>query len=194
MIRHFGITALGEAPAVKDVIASGRIDAAQVYYNMLNPSAGETMPPAWTGHNLDNLIAACRAHEVGVMNIRAFAAGVIATDQRTGPRSDHHRRNPNLGRRTQSARGAGRFGPRTRHAGANRDSVLAEQSGHRLRRGRHGRISPSRGSDHRRGNGSAATRPPSTNCARSTPRISAAFNRTVRRRARRVFGINSHSD
>lgn len=84
LIRHFGITALGEAPAVKDVIASGRIDAAQVYYNMLNPSAGEAMPPAWTGHNLDNLIATCRAHEVGVMNIRAFAAGVIATDQRTG--------------------------------------------------------------------------------------------------------------
>jgi len=84
VIRHFGITALGEAPAVKQVIASGRIDAAQVYYNMLNPSAGEAMPLAWTGHDLSNLIADCREHKVGVMNIRAFAAGVIATDQRTG--------------------------------------------------------------------------------------------------------------
>ena len=58
--------------------------AAQVYYNLLNPSAGEAMPPAWTGHDLGGMIADCREHNVGVMNIRAFAAGVIATDQRTG--------------------------------------------------------------------------------------------------------------
>lgn len=84
VIGHYGITALGEAPAVKEVLRSGRIDAAQVYYNMLNPSAGEAMPPAWTGHDLGGLIADCRDNDVGVMNIRTFAAGVIATDQRTG--------------------------------------------------------------------------------------------------------------
>ncbi|HEX9646753.1 MAG TPA: aldo/keto reductase [Alphaproteobacteria bacterium] len=84
LVRFLGITALGEAPAVREVIGSGRIDAAQVYYNMLNPSAGEDMPEAWTGHNLSGVIAACKQADCGVMNIRAFAAGVIATDQRTG--------------------------------------------------------------------------------------------------------------
>ncbi len=84
LIRYCGITALGEAAAVKEVLASGRIDAAQVYYNLLNPSAGEAMPPGWTGHNLENLIATCRENEVGVMAIRALAAGVITTDERTG--------------------------------------------------------------------------------------------------------------
>jgi D-threo-aldose 1-dehydrogenase len=84
LTRFIGITALGDAAACRQVIASGRFDSAQVYYNLLNPSAGQTMPPPWHGQNFGGLIAACRAHGVAVMNIRVFAAGVIATDQRHG--------------------------------------------------------------------------------------------------------------
>jgi aryl-alcohol dehydrogenase-like predicted oxidoreductase len=84
LIRHMGITAIGEAASVCEVIRSGRFDSAQVYYNLLNPSAGRHMPAAWTGHNLAGIIAACREHKVAVMAIRIFAAGIIASDQRTG--------------------------------------------------------------------------------------------------------------
>jgi len=84
LIRHMGITALGEAASVCEVIGSKRFDSAQVYYNLLNPSAGRSMPKAWTGQNLGGIIAACRANGVAVMVIRIFAAGVIATDERTG--------------------------------------------------------------------------------------------------------------
>jgi L-galactose dehydrogenase/L-glyceraldehyde 3-phosphate reductase len=87
MIRHMGITALGEAPAVCRVIDSGRFDSAQVYYNLLNPSAGQAMPPAWTGQNLGGIIEACRKQDMAVMAIRIFAAGVIATDERHGRES-----------------------------------------------------------------------------------------------------------
>ena len=87
LIRYMGITALGEAPAVCEVIRSGRFDSAQVYYNLLNPSAGRSMPPAWTGQNLGGIIEACRANGVAVMAIRIFAAGIIATDARTGRES-----------------------------------------------------------------------------------------------------------
>ena len=87
LIRHMGITALGEAASVCEVIRSGRFDSAQVYYNLLNPSAGRTMPKAWTGQNLGGIIAACRTHNVAVMAIRIFAAGIIATDERTGRES-----------------------------------------------------------------------------------------------------------
>jgi D-threo-aldose 1-dehydrogenase len=87
LIRYMGITAIGEAPSVCEVIRSKRFDSAQVYYNLLNPSAGRSMPPAWTGHNMEGIIEACRAHRVAVMAIRIFAAGVIATDQRTGRES-----------------------------------------------------------------------------------------------------------
>ena len=87
LIRYMGITALGEAPSVCEVIRSKRFDSAQVYYNLLNPSAGRKMPAAWTGQNLGGIIEACRANEMAVMAIRIFAAGVIATDQRTGRES-----------------------------------------------------------------------------------------------------------
>lgn len=87
LIRHMGITAIGETASVCEVIRSGRFDSAQVYYNLLNPSAGRSMPKAWTGQNLGGIIEACRANNVAVMAIRIFAAGVIATDERTGRES-----------------------------------------------------------------------------------------------------------
>ena len=87
LIRHIGITGLGEAASVCEVIQSRRFDSAQVYYNLLNPSAGRSMPKAWTGQNLGGIIEACRANHVAVMAIRIFAAGIIATDERTGRES-----------------------------------------------------------------------------------------------------------
>jgi D-threo-aldose 1-dehydrogenase len=87
LIRHMGITGLGEAASVCEVIRSRRFDSAQVYYNLLNPSAGRNMPKGWTGQNLGGIIEACRANNVAVMAIRIFAAGVIATDERTGRES-----------------------------------------------------------------------------------------------------------
>ncbi len=87
LIRHMGVTGLGEAASVCEVIRSGRFDSAQVYYNLLNPSAGRSMPKAWTGQNLGGIIEACRANNVAVMAIRIFAAGIIATDERTGRES-----------------------------------------------------------------------------------------------------------
>ena len=87
LIRHMGITGIGEAPCVREVIASKRFDSAQVYYNLLNPSAGRSMPPAWTGENMSGIIDACRDNGVAVMAIRIFAAGVIASEERTGRES-----------------------------------------------------------------------------------------------------------
>ncbi len=85
LFRLTGITALGSAAACVEVIDSGRFDTAQVYYNLLNPSAGhDTMPPAWRGTDYGGLMAACRRNGTAVMVIRVFAAGVIATDTRTG--------------------------------------------------------------------------------------------------------------
>jgi aryl-alcohol dehydrogenase-like predicted oxidoreductase len=82
--RFVGFTALGEAPACRRVIESGRFDAAQVYYNMLNPSAARAMPAAWTGQDFGQLLAACRAQKMGVIAIRVLGAGILATDARHG--------------------------------------------------------------------------------------------------------------
>lgn len=87
LIRHCGITALNDAASCREVIESGRFDSAQVYYNMLNPSAGRTMPAGWTGQDLGGLIETCHVNGVAVLVIRVLAAGVLATDDRTGRES-----------------------------------------------------------------------------------------------------------
>jgi len=84
LTRFVGLTALGEAPAICQAIDSSRFDTAQVYYNMLNPSAARAMPPAWSGHDFSGVIAACKRNDVGVMGIRVFASGVLASDERHG--------------------------------------------------------------------------------------------------------------
>jgi D-threo-aldose 1-dehydrogenase len=79
-----GITALGDPGSLCDVIASGRFASAQVYYNLLDPSAGQKVPAAWAEPDFTGVLAACREHGVATMNIRVLAAGVIATDLRHG--------------------------------------------------------------------------------------------------------------
>lgn len=82
--RFIGITGLGEPAAVKTVIESGRFDSAQIYYNLLNPSAGRAMAGRWSGHDFGQVIETCKANDVAVMNIRVLASGVLATDERHG--------------------------------------------------------------------------------------------------------------
>jgi aryl-alcohol dehydrogenase-like predicted oxidoreductase len=84
LTRYIGFTALGNAASCRQVVDSGRFDAAQVYYNLLNPSAGRSMPKGWSGHDFGTLIGACKAQGTAVMAIRVFAAGVLASDVRHG--------------------------------------------------------------------------------------------------------------
>ncbi len=84
LAKHIGFTALGDAESCRQVIDSARFDSAQIYYNMLNPSAARGMPDNWSGQNLGNLIAACERQNMATMIIRVFAAGVLASDQRHG--------------------------------------------------------------------------------------------------------------
>ena len=84
LTRFVGITALGDAASCRAVIDSGRFDSAQVYYNLINPSAGRPVTAGWSGHDLTGIIDACTANDVAVLGIRALAAGVLATDKRHG--------------------------------------------------------------------------------------------------------------
>jgi len=84
LTRFIGFTALGDAAACRRIVDSGRFDAAQVYYNVLNPSAARAMAAQWSGHDFSGLIAACKAQGTAMMAIRVFAAGVLATDVRHG--------------------------------------------------------------------------------------------------------------
>jgi aryl-alcohol dehydrogenase-like predicted oxidoreductase len=78
LIDHYGITATGDTTDVRRVVESDRISTAQVYMNVLNPSAG------WAGHHPDGgqdfagLIDRAAEHDIGVINIRPLAAGAVA--------------------------------------------------------------------------------------------------------------------
>ncbi len=82
---HIGFTGLGEAPAVIAVADLGGFDTVQVYYNLLNPSAGWTeAPPAWNTTDFSGLLETTQKRDLGVMTIRIFAAGHLATKVRHG--------------------------------------------------------------------------------------------------------------
>lgn len=79
-----GLTSLGEPPALHQVIDSGRFDAAQVYYNLLNPTAMASAGAGWNSTDFDGLLHRCAAQDMGVMGIRIFAAGHLASSERHG--------------------------------------------------------------------------------------------------------------
>ncbi len=83
LIRASGITAAGDTQACLDVINSGRFDAAQVYYNAINPSAAwRRVPGGWRGgQNFCGILAACFNQHMGVLNIRVWAGGVLASPE-----------------------------------------------------------------------------------------------------------------
>jgi len=76
-----GITAAGDTKACLQVIESGRFDTAQVYYNAVNPSAAwRRVPAGWNGgQDFCGILAACFHQKMGVLNIRVWAGGVLAS-------------------------------------------------------------------------------------------------------------------
>ncbi len=77
-IRFLGMTAIGDTPAVHQVIDSGAIDTAQVCYNLLNPSAGMPVPPRFPAQDFDRLLTHTRAQRMGVIVIRVLAGGALS--------------------------------------------------------------------------------------------------------------------
>jgi L-galactose dehydrogenase/L-glyceraldehyde 3-phosphate reductase len=81
LFHSSGITVAGDTAACLDVINSGRFDAAQVYYNAINPSAAwRRLPAGWhAGQDFCGVVAACSHQNMGVLNIRVWAGGVLAS-------------------------------------------------------------------------------------------------------------------
>ena len=77
-IRFYGITAVGDTAALHQVVDARAFDTAQVSYNLLNPSGGTTVDPAYPAHDFANLLAHTRAASVGVIAIRVLAAGALS--------------------------------------------------------------------------------------------------------------------
>ncbi|MBV8574337.1 MAG: aldo/keto reductase, partial [Acetobacteraceae bacterium] len=76
-IRFFGITGIGATSALRRVVDAHSMDTVQVVYNVLNPSAGNTVPEGYPGQDYGNLLRHARAADMGVINIRVLAGGAL---------------------------------------------------------------------------------------------------------------------
>ena len=81
-VRFFGMTGLGDTEALHKIIDAGALDTVQVCYNLLNSSAGMTLPDdipdQWQVQDFGKLIDRAAAHGAGVIGIRVLAAGALS--------------------------------------------------------------------------------------------------------------------
>lgn len=78
LIDHAGLTGIGQAASLAEVVRSGRFATMQTPYHLLNPSAGVVVPDEFTETNYGNIIGTCAAMGMGVFAIRVLAGGALA--------------------------------------------------------------------------------------------------------------------
>jgi aryl-alcohol dehydrogenase-like predicted oxidoreductase len=76
--RFLGITAVGDTPALHQVIDARVFDSAQVSYNMLNPSAGSALSVGYPAQDYGRVFDHTQAAGVGVVGIRVLAGGALS--------------------------------------------------------------------------------------------------------------------
>jgi aryl-alcohol dehydrogenase-like predicted oxidoreductase len=77
-IRFLGMTAVGDTAALHQVIDAGVFDSAQIVYNMLNPSAADTLPENYPAQDYRRLFDHTKAAGTGVVGIRVLAGGALS--------------------------------------------------------------------------------------------------------------------
>jgi aryl-alcohol dehydrogenase-like predicted oxidoreductase len=76
--RFFGITGLGDPAALHRVFDAGTIFTSQVFYNLLNPSAGGPGAAPAAGLDFDGLLVQAKRKRIGTIGVRALAAGALS--------------------------------------------------------------------------------------------------------------------
>ena len=84
-VRFWGMTAVGETPALHSIIDSGALNTVQAVYNLVNPSAGADVPSSFDMPDYGNLIGRASASGMGVLVIRVLAAGALSGDETRHP-------------------------------------------------------------------------------------------------------------
>lgn len=77
-IGFWGINGLGEPAALHQAVGWGQAHTIQSCYNLLNPSAGNTVPAGFPFQNYEQLIDQAAAQKMGVIAIRVLAAGALS--------------------------------------------------------------------------------------------------------------------
>ena len=67
------------------LLDSGAFDSAQVFYHLLVPSAGETVPEGYPCDDFRELLTAADCHGVGTIGVRILAGGALSETQERHP-------------------------------------------------------------------------------------------------------------
>ena len=79
LCRYAGITAWdGHQLVVREALESGLFDTAQILYNLLNPTALAQPPAGFDDIDQGQSLPIAQQHSIGVIGIRAHAAGALA--------------------------------------------------------------------------------------------------------------------
>ena len=90
-VRYFGFSGLGDPRALHALIDSGEFNSFQAYYNLLNPSAGQRVPPSFSALDYGQVIDRAAAQGMGAVVIRVLAAGALTA---TAPARDSEALSP----------------------------------------------------------------------------------------------------
>jgi aryl-alcohol dehydrogenase-like predicted oxidoreductase len=83
-VGHFGFSGLGDTKALHELIESGEFHGFQCYYNLLNPSAGQSVPKDFSALDYGLILDRAAAKGMGAFVIRVLAAGALTSDPSTG--------------------------------------------------------------------------------------------------------------
>lgn len=76
-LQHWGWNGLGETSALHEALTANA-HTIQICFNLLNPSAGRSVPAAFPFQNYDQLITQAAAKGLGVIAIRILAGGALS--------------------------------------------------------------------------------------------------------------------
>jgi len=76
--KFFGFTANGETDQLLKLVESGAFDSAQIFYNLLVPSAAESLPIDYPAQNYQQLLDVAKQHGVGAIGVRVLAGGALS--------------------------------------------------------------------------------------------------------------------
>jgi aryl-alcohol dehydrogenase-like predicted oxidoreductase len=83
-VGYFGFSGLGDVAALHQLVDSGEFHGFQAYYNLLNPSAGQPVPPSFSALDYRLLLDRAAARGMGAFVIRVLAAGALTSDPSPG--------------------------------------------------------------------------------------------------------------
>lgn len=83
--RFLGFTAKGETDGLHALVESGAFDSAQIFYNLLVPTAGEALNDDYPADNFRQLLDVAKSNGVGSIGVRVLAGGALSGSEARHP-------------------------------------------------------------------------------------------------------------